>query len=100
MKNTTFIVIIVSLFLINSLSAQLENRFSLGPRIGVNFANINQSNTKSLTGLVAGITSTHSINETSGITIDALFSGEGYKTNSTEVQLDYLRIPIFYNTFF
>ncbi len=79
---------------------QLENRFSIGPRIGANFSNVNSDGTKNLTGLAAGITSTYSINEASGLTVDLLYSGEGYKSGNQDIALNYLKIPILYNVFF
>ncbi|MCB0689557.1 MAG: porin family protein [Saprospiraceae bacterium] len=78
---------------------QIENRFSIGPRLGANFSNTNAEGTKNLTGLAAGITSTYSINERSGITVDLLYSGEGHKTGNLEVHRNYLKIPVLYNSF-
>lgn len=95
-------IMLVSTFLIfgyfTSFS-QLENRFSIGPRLGANFSNVNSNDTKNLTGLVAGLTSTYSINEKSGITVDLLYSGEGHQRGNQEVERKYLKIPILYNTF-
>ena len=99
MKNVPILSFLFLLFT-SSLFAQLENRFSIGPRVGVNFANINSSASKTLTGLAAGITSTYSINEKSGITVDLMYSGEGYKTASQKVALNYFKIPVLYNSFF
>jgi hypothetical protein len=62
------------------LQAQSEDRFSIGPRGGVNFSTItNVDNVESITGLVLGLTSTYSLNEHTGITLDVLYSSEGYK---------------------
>ncbi len=82
-----------------SCFAQLENRFSIGPRVGINFATINQDE-ETRTGLVAGLTTTYSINEKSGITIDALFSSRGFGSGASQVKLNYLSIPILYDAFF
>src|SRR5690625_1238473 len=49
---------------------------------------------------LAGVTSTYSINESSGITVDVLYSGEGFKIGKEEMNLNYLRIPVLYNVFF
>jgi outer membrane protein W len=81
-------------------NAQIENRLSIGPRAGANFSNINSDNSKNHTGLLAGITSTYSFNEKSGLTVDLLYSGEGYKSGNLDVALNYLKIPILYNMFF
>jgi len=93
------LVLLSSLFTVYQLHAQ--DKFSIGPRIGVNFSNVsNVDNSKSLAGLVAGLTSTYSINEGSGISVDLLYSGEGYKVGNTEVKISYLQIPIYYDLFF
>jgi hypothetical protein len=60
----------------------------------------NVDNSKSLAGLVAGLTSTYSINEGSGITVDLLYSGEGYKLGDVDYRVSYLQIPIYYDLFF
>ena len=90
-----------ALFIHASLSAQ--EVFSLGPRVGVNFANVsNVDDSKAATGLVLGLTSTYSISETVGITLDILYSQEGYKIEnvSDEVSLDYVQIPLYFDVFF
>lgn len=78
-----------------------NNVFSIGPRVGVNLANVSHVNeSKTLTGLAVGITSTYSIAEHAGIMVDLLYSQEGYKTSGDQsVRYDYLRLPIYY-TFF
>lgn len=95
---------IISIFLLctNPASAQLtQSNFSIGPRIGVNFSNVSDpEEAELLTGLVLGLTSTYSINENSGITVDALYSREGYEIVGTGINLNYLRIPVLYNIFF
>ena len=85
---------------IYSLSAQLENRFSIGPRVGVNFTNHTGNANSSVQKIVAGITSTYSINENSGVTVDALYSSRGYAISNITSTVNYLEIPIAYNTFF
>jgi len=46
-----------------SLQAQSEDRWSIGPRGGVNFANVtNVEESQSITGVVLGVTSTYSFN--------------------------------------
>ena len=93
------LVIISSLFIIGQLNAQ-DDKFSIGPRVGVNFANVsNVENSKSLTGLAIGLTSTYSINETAGLTFDLLYSGEGYELGDDALKLSYLQIPIYFDVF-
>lgn len=82
------------------MSAQFKNRLSIGPRAGVNFSNVDRENTSGSTGLVLGLTSTYSFNQSSGLTIDALYSAEGYEEGSRDVDLTFLRVPVFYNIFF
>lgn len=97
MKPTLFLLLV---FLPTLLSAQLKNRFSIGPRAGVNFANVDRENTSGTTGLVLGLTTTYSLNESSGLTIDALYSSEGYEESGRTTNLALLRIPVLYNIFF
>lgn len=74
---------------------------SIGPRVGVNFSNVsNVDNSESLTGLAIGLTTTYSINEATGLTVDLLYSQEGYELNGNEYRLNYLQIPIYYDLFF
>ncbi len=102
---TKNVMLTLGLFLISItlMQAQFRERFSIGPRAGVNFSNVsNLDGSKSLTGLVLGLTSTYSFNESSGLTIDLLYAQEGYKTPVAEVdqRLDYLQVPILFDLFF
>lgn len=101
MKKLLFAITAAFLLIITTkLSAQ---NFSIGPRIGLNFATLTDGNTASdsRTGLVAGITSTYSINEKSGIGVDLLYSSEGSSLgNNIDLSLDYLRLPIMFQYFF
>lgn len=76
--------------------------FSIGPRVGVNFSTLNSdnSNFQNNTLLVAGITSTYSISEHSGIGVDLLYSGEGAEGNVGNIALNYIRVPIMFQYFF
>lgn len=102
MKRTILFIIAIIITSTGASFGQLTNsNFSIGPRVGVNFSNVsNPDQAELLTGLAAGLTSTYSINENSGITVDLLYSGEGYKIGDTKTNLNYLRIPILYNIFF
>ena len=102
MKTRIIISAVASLLLTAITYSHAQETFSIGPRFGVNFANVsNVSNSKSRAGLVFGATSTYSLSETSGISADILYSQEGYKTaGGTEVKLDYLQIPLYFNVFF
>ncbi len=97
-------LLVLALALTTFAFAQGTKNFSLGPRVGANFAkltNVNNANSKS--GLLAGITSTYSINERSGLTVDLLYSAEGVETKTepqVETDLDYLRLMLAYDIFF
>lgn len=98
-KNAKIIVFIASIFAISQLNAQ--DAFSLGPRVGLNFAHVSHvDNSKSLTGLALGLTTTYSINESSGITLDLMYSGEGYKSGEDDVKINYLQVPLYFDLFF
>jgi hypothetical protein len=79
-----------------------QDRFSLGPRFGINFGNVTGvDESSSASGLVAGLTSTYSINENTGISVDLLYSEHGWEQPiSAEYDLRYLDIPIYFNYFF
>ncbi len=89
------------LFGIAAANAQVGDQTSIGPRVGVNFSNVsNVDNSESATGIAVGLTTTYSINEKSGITVDILYSQEGYKLGNDEYDINYLQIPIYYDLFF
>ncbi len=93
----------MSLFLVGLglANAQVGDQTSIGPRVGVNFSNVsNVDGSESLTGLVLGLTSTYSISESSGFTVDLLYSAEGYTLNGNDHHLNYLQIPILFDLFF
>lgn len=102
MKRHIILIIVGILFLSPLTYTQITPyNFSIGPRVGVNFSNVSQIEDASmLTGFVAGITSTYSINEQSGVTVEVLFSEEGYSLGDTDFEFNYLRIPVLYNIFF
>lgn len=93
----------ISLILIGAgtANAQIGDQTSIGPRVGVNFANVsNVSGSTSLTGLTLGLTSTYSISESTGLTVDLLYSGEGYVLDGNDHHLNYLQIPVLFDLFF
>ncbi len=94
---------LISLFLLGAgvTNAQMGDQTSIGPRIGVNFSNVsNIEGSKSLTGLVLGLTSTYSISEATGLTVDLLYSQEGYSLDDVDLRLNYLQLPIYFDLFF
>jgi hypothetical protein len=81
------------------LNAQ-EDRFSIGPRGGINFANVtNVDESESITGVVLGLTTTYSLAEHSGLTLDILYSVEGYQAPFEEYKLRYLQVPLYFDFF-
>lgn len=99
-KKGLILVCLASFLSVYQLNAQDD--FSLGPRVGLNFSNVsNVDESSSLTGLVIGLTTTYSINESSGITVDILASHEGYSfPPENDFRLTYLQIPILFDVFF
>lgn len=101
--NNKVLSCLISLFLLVAgvTNAQVGDQTSIGPRIGVNFSNVsNIEGSESLTGLVLGLTSTYSISEATGLTIDLLYSQEGYTLNDVDLRLNYLQLPIYFDLFF
>jgi hypothetical protein len=101
--NNKVLSCLISLFLLVAgvTNAQMGDQTSIGPRIGVNFSNVsNIEGSKSLTGLAIGLTSTFSISEATGLTVDLLYSGEGYALDGNDLHLNYLQIPIYFDLFF
>ncbi|MBK8392956.1 MAG: hypothetical protein IPL23_28425 [Saprospiraceae bacterium] len=62
-----------------------NDNFSLGPKIGINFVNVNNEFTDINPGLVFGLTSTYSLNETSGIGVDLLYSANRSKAQMCRI---------------
>lgn len=101
------ILLFVALTLVTYTFAQVtltERNFSIGPRVGVNWTKLtNTDNADYNTGIVAGLTSTYSILESAGLSLDALYSREGTSfTNATNqsTALDYLRFVLTFDYFF
>ena len=96
------VIISMSLIVLFQMASYAqENAISIGPRIGVNFSNVSGvDDSKTSLGLALGITSVYSVSENSGISLDILYSQEGYEINDVEVDLDYISIPIYYTLFF
>jgi hypothetical protein len=98
-KKGIILVCLASLLTVIKINAQDD--FSFGPRVGLNFSNVsNVSNSESLTGLAIGLTSTYSISEATGITVDLLASHEGYSTGENDLKLTYINVPIYFDVFF
>ena len=94
----------IQIFLLIIISAGITysqtSNFSIGPKVGINYSNVNLDDTKNKIGFNAGITSTYSVNESSGVGIDLLYSRQGYKLFDQNFNLDYIKIPLTYKLFF
>jgi outer membrane protein W len=102
MKTTKIVIaLLMTMFSFGQLSAQGKDRISIGPRGGVNISSVtNVEESQTVTGLVLGLTSTYSFNERTGLTVDALYSVEGYKAPFETYKLRYLQVPVYFDFFF
>ncbi len=96
---------IITLFTLLLIQQPLlaQDWISVGPRVGLNYTNQAGDNIEPdyAFGLVAGITSTFSLRERSGLTVELLYAEEGAESlEEVELDLSYLRLPILYNIFF
>lgn len=97
----TIFVFVAFMLVTNIFSQEVDgNNFSLGPKIGLNISGNSLESSATRIGWQAGVTSTYSINEMSGVGIDLFYSGQGYKSGDTDVQLVYAQLPVVYKYFF
>lgn len=80
--------------------AQSEGRLSLGPRIGINIANVNLEEADRITGLTAGITSSYLLGASSALSLEVLYAEEGYEVSTSTISYRYFQVPIMYNSLF
>jgi len=78
------------------LYAQGENKFSFGPKFGLNIASfLNEDyNGSSRLGIMAGGFLNYKINNIFSLNLESLYSMKGIKVNSTKVEIDYLEFPL------
>jgi hypothetical protein len=102
MKTAKMLFIIACVLLsLNEIQAQGKDRISIGPRGGVNFSNVTGvEESQSVTGLALGLTSTYSFNHATGLTLDLMYSVEGYKAPFETYKLRYLQVPVYFDVFF
>jgi|WetSurMetagenome_2_1015567.scaffolds.fasta_scaffold101304_2 outer membrane protein W len=99
-KKILFILVMITTGWLTT-HAQTQDRWSIGPKGGVNFSNVtNVEESQSVTGLVLGLATTYSFNENTGLSLEALYSVEGYKAPFTEAHLRYLQVPLYFDYFF
>lgn len=101
----SLLCVLCSFFLTTALFAQTTDRFSIGPRVGVNLAKVTELDDAEVNpGLVIGLTSMYSIQETFGLGVDLLYSQEGHRIDvgntETSVGVDYIRLLPTFNIFF
>ncbi len=98
-KRIQFLLFVVTIGW-TTLSAQEQDRISLGPRGGLNFSGITHvDESQTVTGVVLGLTTTYSLSQHSGLTLDVLYSVEGYKAPFEEYHLRYLQVPLYIDYF-
>lgn len=102
MKTTKiFLTLLCTVLALSFAQAQGKDRISIGPRGGINLANVtNVDESETITGLVLGVTSTYSFNERTGLTLDVLYSVEGYQAPFETYKLRYLQVPVYFDFFF
>ena len=90
-----------AIILIISLIAYIPNsigqKLSIGPMAGVNISSISDvDNSKSLTGLNAGLFLNYSVNENLGFGLKGLFSqlGTGVENTDNHTRLNYIQLPL------
>lgn len=102
MKTTKIVfALLLAMVSFGKMNAQGKDRISIGPRGGVNISNVsNVEESQTVTGLALGLTSTYSFNERTGLTLDVLYSVEGYKAPFEKYKLRYLQVPVYFDLFF
>lgn len=101
-------------------NGQAQQRWSIGPRVGVNVSNVSSTNNffatvdgiyigqnQMATGVSAGVGVLYSHNDRFGLGLDALFSQRGYRadvmalanTVSVTQRLNYLEVPLTFRYF-
>ena len=88
MKKLTFF------FLFVMLSSVSFGQFNLGIKGGVNFANLSIDDADSRTGYHFGAFAHVPISENIGIQPEVLFSSQGASITDTDVNLNYVNVPI------
>lgn len=101
MRTKKFFLILVIAFSAVIYTYAQTDQISIGPRGGINISDVtNVEESQPEDGLVLGITSTYSFHHTYGLTVDLLYSVEGYKAPFEQYHLRYLQVPVLFNYFF
>lgn len=88
-------VIVFSLmFLLVSSYSFAQSQWSFGPKIGLNFANLTDSEMDCKVGVNVGAFANYRMNDYFGIQPEILFSMQGAKADDTKLKLNYINIPV------
>ena len=91
-------MIVAMAFATLTASAQAEaGTLTLKPLVGINVANITDSEGDAKVGLAAGAELGYQLNESFAVTAGAIYSMQGAKSEGVKLNLDYINIPILAN---
>ena len=93
-----FMMMVAMAFATLTASAQAEaGTLTLKPLVGINVANITDSEGDAKVGLAAGAELGYQLNESFAVTAGAIYSMQGTKYEGVKLNLDYINIPILAN---
>ena len=93
-----FMMMVAMAFATLTASAQAEaGTLTLKPLVGINVANITNSDADAKVGLAAGAELGYQLNESFAVTAGAIYSMQGAKSEGVKLNLDYINIPILAN---
>ena len=93
-----FMMMVAMAFATLTASAQAEaGTLTLKPLVGINVANITNSDADAKVGLAAGAELGYQLNESFAVTAGAIYSMQGAKNDGVKMNLDYINIPILAN---
>ena len=93
-----FMMMVAMAFATLTASAQAEaGTLTLKPLVGINVANITDSEGDAKVGLAAGAELGYQLNESFAVTAGAIYSMQGAKSEGVKLNLDYINIPILAN---
>ena len=93
-----FMMMVAMAFATLTASAQAEaGTLTLKPLVGINVANITDSEGDAKVGLAAGAELGYQLNESFAVTAGAIYSMQGAKNDGVKMNLDYINIPILAN---
>ena len=93
-----FMMMVAMAFATLTASAQAEaGTLTLKPLVGINVANITNSDADAKVGLAAGAELGYQLNESFAVTAGAIYSMQGAKNDGYKLNLDYINIPILAN---